>query len=608
MKLERIAHVIVMAIFSGVTAPVAAPGQTPEPGEAPFVDGALFVRPPRPAVAGRDAAQLAAPDLPAMRVELPPTAIPASRLDEIRRRASDLNSDGIVDHADRTLLRQGFGPCPGGERCRSDLNGDGRVDDGDETLLMEHLGRICNVGEPQFEEVGYIQPAPANLLPPLPQQARADGSRAVRVELRSANAIGLRVQFKDVQPSGGPQVRVYDPAGTAVLGPHTAPRLAQDGTWWAPTLFGDTIGIELTVPAGVAAPAPMPTINSVMYMYCTDPVACHDGFPPGTAMGCHNDVTCTPAWADNEAQAVALIYFLTAGSCGRCTGALLTRGPGDFSPLFMTANHCVSTQAQADTLEVFWLYNTPSCGGLPPNLNDIDRTDGALVLKRHTATDWSLLGLFETPPVGFYLGWDANAWASGGAATGIHHPRGTFKRISTGNSSGSSDASNFCDPSGTVMCSGCAGGVTTCIAVDTWNVAYTSGTTEPGSSGSPIFDGSSRMRGTLTGGPSGCAPVTAQYGRLDRAFTNLRYYLDNAQVPATTVFVNGAVAGDAGNNGANERGTAANPFNSVYEATFCVRSGQEVRVTPGTYNERMTVRRPMRITRSGASGTVRIGG
>jgi hypothetical protein len=36
--------------------------------------------------------------------------------------------------------------------------------------------------------------------------------------------------------------------------------------------------------------------------------------------------------------------------------------------------------------------------------------------------------------------------------------------------------------------------------------------------------------------------------------------------------------------------------------------GQNVSVTPGTYTERMTVWRPMRITRSGASGTVRIGG
>lgn len=598
---------LVASVVTGV-ASVVTSGQTPEAGEASFVDGAMFVRPPRRAVLRQNTVQLAAPDLPARQVELAPTVIPADRLDEIRRRASDLNGDGVVDDVDRAMLRQGFGPCPAGERCPNDLNADGRVDDADEKLLMEHLGRTCNMGVPQFEEVGYIQPAPANLLEPLPQRARADGSRAVRVELRSANAVGLRLQFKGFQPSGGLELRVYDPAGTTVLGPYSTPRLGEDGTWWGPTVFGDTIGLELRVPADMAAPTPLPTISSVMYMYCTDPVACHDGFPPGATMNCHNDVTCSPSWADNEAQAVALMYFLTAGACGRCTGALLNRGPGDSSPLFMTANHCVSTQAQADTLEIFWLYNTPGCGDPPPNLNDVDRTDGGLVLKRHTGTDWSLLGLFEPPAVGFYLGWDAGTWASGGGATGIHHPRGTFKRISTGSTSGSSDGANFCDPSGTVMCSGCAGGVTTCIAVDTWNVAYTSGTTEPGSSGSPIFDASSRMRGTLTGGPSGCAPVTAQYGRLDRAFTNLRYYLDNADVPASAVFVNGAVPGDMGNNGNTERGTILNPFNSVHEATFCVRSGQEVRVAPGTYSERMTLWRPMRITRNGASGTVRIGG
>ena len=50
------------------------------------------------------------------------------------------------------------------------------------------------------------------------------------------------------------------------------------------------------------------------------------------------------------------------------------------------------------------------------------------------------------------------------------------------------------------------------------------------------------------------------------------------------------------------------PFNTVYEATFAVRAGDTVRIVPGSYNERMTIWRPMRLERSGTTGMVSIGG
>ena len=65
--------------------------------------------------------------------------------------------------------------------------------------------------------------------------------------------------------------------------------------------------------------------------------------------------------------------------------------------------------------------------------------------------------------------------------------------------------------------------------------------------------------------------------------------------------------GDAGNDGASERGTAANPFNTVYEATFCAPAGGDVYIAPGGYNERFRLWRPMTLRRSGSSGVVTIG-
>ncbi|MDW8107489.1 MAG: hypothetical protein RMK45_08420, partial [Armatimonadota bacterium] len=57
----------------------------------------------------------------------------------------------------------------------------------------------------------------------------------------------------------------------------------------------------------------------------------------------------------------------------------------------------------------------------------------------------------------------------------------------------------------------------------------------------------------------------------------------------------------------SERGTATNPFNTVYEATFCVQTNGTVRIRPGNYNERFRLWRAMRLERDGTSGVVRIG-
>ena len=107
--------------------------------------------------------------------------------------------------------------------------------------------------------------------------------------------------------------------------------------------------------------------------------------------------------------------------------------------------------------------------------------------------------------------------------------------------------------------------------------------------------------------PKCCPPnpnSLSYYGRLDVAYPIVRWYIWEMANPT---YVNRAVAGDPGNDGSSERGTSANPFNTVYEGTFCVPSNGTVRIRPGNYNERFRVWRPMRLEREGTSGVVRIG-
>lgn len=475
-----------------------------------------------------------------------------------------------------------------------------------ETVRPAHL--VEPGGEPaaQRDEVGYVDDLAPGTIPHPIWSELPDGGRAWQIQLHSRGARGLRVRWTGRWQPDELELRVYDPYSGLVHGPFKgSPQLETDG-WWAPTVFADTVGFEFYLPPGAAIPGAIPTPDQVVFHF---PCQCHDGNGPGATLGCHNDIACSSSWQSAEGQAVALIYFLSGGGCFACSGALLARGPADFSPLFMTANHCIRTQAEAGSAEFFWLYETQTCpGGVagPPPAAYPTPTDGALLLKRDPACDFTLLGLLEPPGTGFYAGWDPNTWASGGTATGVHHPRFSWKRISTGSSAGSEDDVLFCDAAGWVSCGGCAGGVTTCIEVDVWNVSYTSGTTERGSSGSPVFDSARRIRGTLTGGPTGCPTITMRYGRLSDAYSRVKYFLADGDI-ASPVYVDGAFAGDAGQSGTSERGTSANPFNTVHEATFAVRSGDVVRIDPGSYDEQFTVWRPMTLQRQGPSGTVIIG-
>ncbi len=443
-------------------------------------------------------------------------------------------------------------------------------------------------------KVGYVEDFQPEWMPAWPWDARGDGSEAGAIELFSANTCGLRVRLQDFDRTAAIEIRFYDPASDTVYGPFKNPPLDEDGGWWSPTIWSSTMGIELFAESGLRHGARPPRIAQVAYIS----MGVNCGTTPGATLNCHNDVNCSPAFA-GEASGVALIYFTQGGSCFRCSGALLNRQPGDFSPLFITASHCISGTAAANSAEIYWFYETSTCNGsAPATPAGQPITLGAALLKQQGSSDFTLLGLAEPPPAGAaFLGWNSANWNNNETAVGIHHPLGSFKRISFGDTGGNSNR-RFCDANGN-----------NCFNADVRNVNYFDGTTEPGSSGSPIFDAADQIRGVLSGGDNGCPNdrIDMFYGRFDLAYANLKFFMSNASI-ASPVHVNGAIAGDSNNDGGTEQGSVIAPFNAVREATFAVRNGDEVRITPGTYNQQFTIWRPMTLKRQGSSGVVRIGG
>ncbi len=210
-------------------------------------------------------------------------------------------------------------------------------------------------------------------------------------------------------------------------------------------------------------------------------------------------------WQD-EKTSVALIVV---GGTRWCTGSLINNTLGDGAPYLLTANHCLDgldaiSNPTASTWTFLWNYESQTCENgtdfTPPS------TTGATVVANNSASDFALLELVESPfdllpsLCLYYNGWDrSNSIPSN--TTCIHHPRGDIKKISVSNTSLSSNG-NF------------------------WDVTFSQGIVEPGSSGSPLYNENSRVVGQLLGTPTN-DPISCQnqdglaiYGKFSVSWNN----------------------------------------------------------------------------------------
>ncbi len=232
------------------------------------------------------------------------------------------------------------------------------------------------------------------------------------------------------------------------------------------------------------------------------------------AGSCENDVTCHPEWAD-VARAVSLITFVEDGGSFLCSGQLLNDNAQDFTPYFLTANHCISTPGGASSTEFFWLYQSSACNGNPPDVDTVPSSSGATLVSTSPSSDYTLMLVDGALPDGlFWAGWTGKTVPDGTDSTAIHHPAGDYKRISFGFKSNSQ------------ICNQDAG----TNAIKLVRIAWTDGVTEGGSSGSGIFrDDTQQLYGQLFFGPSFCGVsqdgLYDCYGAFTNTYTRIKNFL-----------------------------------------------------------------------------------
>lgn len=362
-----------------------------------------------------------------------------------------------------------------------------------------------------------------------------NGTAVWSLRIDAPGAYGLRPHLSSIYLSEGVTLSVY-PEGdaSAALGPYTQSDFP-DGAGWLGTLFADSVVIECVVPYYVNAVGLYVEIDRVVHHY----VDLENAVAKQVAGNCNLGVACYPDYGLAASAVAGLSTIGTNGSLW-CTGALIADlDPETEIPYFLTAYHCVSgqngTSHSASNVELFWFYQQASCGGSVPRLSSVPRTSGGLDFLAgnsvSTGTDFSLLRLRTAPPAGAaYLGWSAAPQDLGTEVVGVHHPSGSHKRISFG---GITNVGRSWD------------NVRIRPIARYHEVHWNNGTTEPGSSGSPVLsaDGA-QILGQLWGGYASCLEIDEPdyYGRFDGTYPIIQRYLDpNAVLPAEDIDKSGRI-------------------------------------------------------------------
>jgi lysyl endopeptidase len=379
----------------------------------------------------------------------------------------------------------------------------------------------------------------------------AGGRRLWAAEIASTEALGLRLHFKNVQLPDGAELAVYsaDTSGIAKSGCsrfdpdrnvefHGASATAA-GDFWTGSFFGERVRIEYLAPAGAAADALPFTVDNLQHYYL-DPVdkVARSLVGEKAAGPCHNDVTCHPEWA-NVAKAVSGISFVDDGGSFFCSGQLINDNAQDFTPYYLTANHCISSQGAAGSAEFFWLYQTPSCNGNPPSINSVPRSNGATLVSHNPTSDYSLMIVEGALPDNlFWAGWTSKTVPEGTEAVAIHHPAGDYKRISFGFKDNAAACYQFQGTNG----------------LQVLRTSWTDGPTEGGSSGSGIFRADTQqLYGQLYYGPSSCGEETFDcYGSFATTYSKIKKNLtagpdDNSEQNDSCAKAKTVKAGTLGN-------------------------------------------------------------
>ena len=361
-----------------------------------------------------------------------------------------------------------------------------------------------------------------------------------RLRIQSQEAVSLSLTFTRFALPKGASLYAYDPDHDLIRGPYTAAD-ATDGAHRTPLVRGDAITIELVVPSDGRETVDL-KIGKVVHGYRS--LSVERDASASKAGACNLDIACDQSapWR-NQVRSIARYTYENGGDTFVCSGSLVNNTKEDETPYFLTAEHCIPDASTASTMVFYWNFQNSTCRNRGTNVNGTvtkddpaDQTSSGAILRARYGNvhdknqisgkpDLALVEVDDVIPDSYELyfsGWNREGTTTSESVT-IHHPQGDGKRISFDQ-----------DPTSQTGYLKNTGG-TTHLRIGDWET----GTTEGGSSGSPLYDPDQRIVGVLSGGFAGCDGGIDDnndpdwYGRIAPGFENGDYTPPGKSSPTT---------------------------------------------------------------------------
>ena len=377
--------------------------------------------------------------------------------------------------------------------------------------------KMMRFGKEFTVDLNVVELASKTILP--------SGDVVYQYGIECPKAVSVNLVFDKFNVPTGAKLFITDANSNEFIGAYTSFNNNQNNMLGTEILYTSKVIVELVEPKNAIGTSQLAIGTIVSGFRNLDVMmkALND------AGNCHYDANCPQgaAWV-NQKNSVAMMV----NSGGFCTGALVNNTSGTIIPYFLSANHC-GTNPGGWVFRFRW--ESPSgqtvCGTGANSVNGPEtmNVNGGILRAAYAGSDVTLTELNTAPNPAwgiYYSGWD-NSGAAVSSAVGIHHPSGDIKKISFENSA---------------LTSGSWSGTP---ANSHWHVpGWNLGVTEPGSSGSPLFDQNRRVIGQLHGGASACgaSDLSDEYGKFSVSWTGnatnstrLSNWLDPSNTGATAI-------------------------------------------------------------------------
>jgi lysyl endopeptidase len=373
-----------------------------------------------------------------------------------------------------------------------------------------------------------------------------DGNIVGQINIKSEGARAINLIFDEYTLPVGAELRVFSPTTGQLVGPYTADQDPEGGLMMTSMVHGEELVLEVVIPEEAIGDFKLHLKDIGYYYRSTELFGGMDTRDFGESESCEVNVACSEgSTSANQIAGVCRIVVTDGGGQGLCSGTLINNTANDCTPYVLTAQHCGAgaTVNEFKVWQFHFKYQSATCAnpGAEPTYSSVNgsiKVAASGTISNVQKSDFTLVIMKGRPVASagaYYNGWNKSSTASTGGGKGIHHPAGDIKKISA-----------F---SGTPTSATWWGGTSNAH----WQVSWIGttnghGVTEPGSSGSPLFNSAGLVIGDLSGGSSFCTPASAQddpdlYGKFSYGWSScgttpqlqIAPWLDRANTGATTL-------------------------------------------------------------------------